>query len=94
MHVTVGSAGAWLDADNYMPDKHWTVTHHNTYGFLNVRVENHTRMQVEFWGLKDPAAAVAAGAKDFSLMDSFDVLGFGGMLEEQGGPQELQAVYI
>eukprot|EP00933_Yihiella_yeosuensis_P038842 TRINITY_DN32780_c0_g1_i1.p1 TRINITY_DN32780_c0_g1~~TRINITY_DN32780_c0_g1_i1.p1 ORF type:complete len:693 (+),score=73.04 TRINITY_DN32780_c0_g1_i1:46-2124(+) len=50
VHITVGSAGAWLDTANYMP-KEWAVQHFQTFGFLNLQVNGAESLKLDFWGL-------------------------------------------
>ena len=84
VHVTVGSAGAGTDNEDWMK-KAWSLVRHKTYGFLNVEVDGGRKMRVDFWGLveenNDPNCIPGLHERipeerELVLMDSFELSPF------------------
>jgi len=72
VHICVGSAGAWTDHLGYSGE-YWSLVRLETVGFLNVRVNGRTSLDLEFWGKSVPKSDDVASGDDFEVLDRVSI---------------------
>ncbi|CAD7946015.1 unnamed protein product [Amoebophrya sp. A120] len=67
-HITIGSAGAWLDTNKDQVVQNWSAKRFLTFGYLRLFVKGRKSLRADFWGL--PLAQIGTANVTFDLLDS------------------------
>eukprot|EP00391_Amoebophrya_sp_Ameob2_P003770 CAMPEP_0179004488 /NCGR_PEP_ID=MMETSP0795-20121207/13334_1 /TAXON_ID=88552 /ORGANISM="Amoebophrya sp., Strain Ameob2" /LENGTH=807 /DNA_ID=CAMNT_0020698759 /DNA_START=269 /DNA_END=2692 /DNA_ORIENTATION=+ len=71
VHITIGSAGAWLDDTNESVANDWSAVKHRTFGYLRLHVKGREGLRVDFHGL--PEKQLGTSNTTFDLMDTVEI---------------------